>query len=161
ITALALDPGGQWLATAMASGKVRLWDIKQPSPSEKVAFDLPDVSQLAFSRDGQHLGAAAGERLVVWRREGNEFKPRLELKGESYPDFLCLAFSHDQQRLVAGGLANAILLPLDVEMPAMHVTSLETGNITSLAFSPTERLLAVGDNGGRIQCFDLSAAEPR
>ena len=161
VTALALSPSGDWLATAMAGGKVWLWEVKQANPVEKGSFDLTDVAQLTFSRDGNQLAAASTEKLTVWRREGAEFKQRFQIAGNDLPQLEAVAFSHDHQRIVAGGATGGIIVPLDVEKPEMLAAPLEISGITSLAFSPTERLLAIGTSGGLIQCYDLATAEPR
>src|SRR5262249_47458782 len=80
VRALAASPDGRDVATAAASGEVRLWDAVTRVEKRWFSLGKRSVNALAFSPDGKRL-AAGGEdgKGVVWDLMSGEPLPYLRL----------------------------------------------------------------------------------
>lgn len=70
LTALAVDPQGDRVATCGQDGVVRVWDTRTAQPVEEVEAGAAWAEQVAWSHDGTLLACAAGKLVRVWNRDG-------------------------------------------------------------------------------------------
>ena len=66
LTALAVPPGGEWLATAHADSTIRVWDIerRKVERSFPLAAGQRQVFRLVFSPEGRYLAAAMADGTI-------------------------------------------------------------------------------------------------
>jgi WD40 repeat protein len=80
IRSLAFSTDGRFLAAVNAEGWMTVWPLRQPgSASTSPVCGVPDVSGLAFARDGELLTVTGDGRLIrwPWRGRGEETQQRL------------------------------------------------------------------------------------
>jgi WD40 repeat protein len=76
LQSVAFSPDGQWLASGMENGGVRLWEMRQPEAAPTILRHEGEVSSVAFSPDGQRLASGSqtgrfesGSRgRILWRK---------------------------------------------------------------------------------------------
>jgi|GEM_PF-2452457 len=127
ISAAKISADGRRAATASADGSVKLWDVPRQSPTQTLRCTRP-ASALAFSPDSQWLATGDREGMVtVWNA----------------------ATGHS--------VWSATLPPPLVEAPVAGpaIESSAPAGITAMAFTPEQRVLAVGTASGYTQTFDL------
>ena len=71
LTALAVDPQGDRVATCGQDGVVRVWDTRTAQPVEEVEAGAAWAEQVAWSHDGTLLACAAGSTLARERSEAH------------------------------------------------------------------------------------------
>ena len=108
VSACAVSPNGQFLATSHAQGTVYLWNLSGRFQSNSVSCPGA-IRDLSFSPDGRLLAAAVflAGLVRVWE------VPTLQLRAElSHPEAVsALSFSPDAKRLATAGVgANALRL---------------------------------------------------
>ena len=108
VSACAVSPNGQFLATSHSQGTVYLWNLSGRFQSNSVVCPGA-IGDLSFSPDGRLLAAAVflAGLVRVWE------VPTLQLRAElSHPEAVsALNFSPDSKRLATAGVgANALRL---------------------------------------------------
>lgn len=100
-TALAVGPGGRFLAAGRADGIVLLWDVSDGRQVRVMSSRLGPVAGLAFSRDGRLLASCGADHAPgVWETAtGQEL---LAPEGHGGPA-TCVLFSPDGRALLSGG----------------------------------------------------------
>jgi WD40 repeat protein len=99
VTALALTPDGQTLASASWGGCVQLWDVN--SGRERQRIDIPSAlsPSLALSPDGRTLAVGGWARAACVKLRGLDTGAERTLPAGSGP----VAFSPDGRHLASGG----------------------------------------------------------
>ena len=110
------------------------------------------VGCLAWSPDGRRL-ATADRDVRIWVVATGECSPYL---GGEMGRYECLAWSPDGRHLAGGGMGSRFVLFRDDE-PVR--TTRMTDIVLDLAFSPDGSLLAVCDQSGRIEGYDVATGE--
>ena len=182
VTAVAFAPSGSTVATGDQEGFVRIWDAETGEKREVfIQAHLP-VAALSFSADGQYVvGALAESHVYVWQLDAAKLVARLDLSRrliaeaqERLPQLIdqrslslqgkrltALAVSPDGAQIAIGThLGVAIwewssgerLMEIAAEQPQLEILDMPR-TITSLAFSPTERVLAASDRLGTISAW--------
>lgn len=158
ILAMSGHPDSGRVAVAGADGHVRLFDTANGRPLADLAAHHAPACAVAWHPDGHRLASGGRDgRLVVW--DTTTFQPLHLLDGEDA--VLSVAWSLDGTRLAAGGLGH-----LDRDLDGLvtiwdaatgrrlHRLVGQVGQIRTLAWHPTDDLLAVGENFlGRIQIW--------
>ncbi len=171
ISAIAFSPDGAKLATADSEGTIKVWEDSQKITTKNAAFltlkgHQGTITTLSFSPDGKQLTSAGADRTVrVWELEsaGTSIRP-LDRSSNVYclmvrysPDGLLTATAGADEADSTVRLRDAATGRIVRELPASG-----SGQIQSLAFSPTDpRLLAVGYGGAAdssyISLWDIDA----
>lgn len=99
VTALAFHPDGRRLAVACQDKSVLVWDLKS-GKGQPLASPGAVCHQLAFSSDGNHLAAPAGERVVLWTIDGGKIVAELVTGGS---DPVSIAWHPSGKSLAAAG----------------------------------------------------------
>jgi hypothetical protein len=153
---LAFSADGKTLATG--GGDLRLWDVS--SRRERATFAASDyVRCLALSPDGKTLlyGTFAGESpRLVDIATGTE---RFTLPGRHKDGVIAVAFSPDGKTVATGYFPGLVKLWAWDGAAWRQKATIEGGGEMPLAFSPDNRLLALG--GTSVRLWDVTAGRER
>jgi eukaryotic-like serine/threonine-protein kinase len=110
ITATALSPDGQILATASWDHSIRLWDAIKYTHIRSLKGHLNEVWSIAFSGDGKHiLSGAKDGGVFLWPVE--EPPEKDVINGDWQP----VAFSADEKFLMASHRRSGAISLIDIE----------------------------------------------
>jgi WD40 repeat protein len=169
--ACALSGDGTWVISGAEDATVLLWAVAGRRPiGETLGQQSGGIVDLSFSRDGRYLDAVShsggtkrwtlatrtvGEVPTV-RSEGFAFEPprgpEFDRAVPSGDGRLEVAIEHDETATLWDLVARQSLGPL----PAPGDSGVKWA-----AFSPDDRLLAIGDRDGAIIVWDLQTREIR
>jgi WD40 repeat protein len=160
--AVAFSPDGQWLVVSYDAG-VTLFNIavpqKLPDGNTVLALRTDDANgilALAFGNDDRRIATASGDGMVrLWdvasKQVVHTLPGKLELSAT-------VRFSHNGKLLAGYGFGNTITLwdaESGKELRKCKVSE-QVGVMTQTeAFSPDDRLLAVGETGKTV-LFDVA-----
>jgi WD40 repeat protein len=131
-----------------------LWDLATGEVRRKIADISAPVFGMAFLGDGVTLATAQADGLRFWDVERGSCKTRRDHTGAVF----CVAIATDGKGLASAGADGRILLwegPDDAK-PDLLVE--HTGQITALAFSPSNPWLVATD-GSAAKLYDLEIRE--
>jgi WD40 repeat protein len=150
----AYSPDGKYLATAeggmearnAASGHlVTVWDVSSRQIVKTLQSHTNDVRAVAFSPDGTLLASGSYDETVkFW--DTATWQELVTLRSHKINT---LAFSGDGERLVSGGADKTIKI-WDVATRQELCTLTVPGEVTSVAFSPDNKVLAAASNDYKI-----------
>jgi WD40 repeat protein/formylglycine-generating enzyme required for sulfatase activity len=152
--------GGKSLIAICTATNLRQWDIGGSEPGEVAA--IPQGGPFAVSPDGNTLAFnnTSSSTLECWDLSGAAPRKQAELKDVGVVS--CLAFAPDGKTL-AGGWQKKLLLWQVTKDAIKPGPVLETACavISRVAFAPDGETLACAGDGGVVQLWNLSEAQPR
>lgn len=164
IASIAISHDGQRIVSAFG-GPIKVWDAEKAGKPILVLDDA-DAYSVAFSRDGKRIvsGSCFGDTTVkVWDAE-KEGKPLLILRGHEknnlvqsghLSDFITVAFSDDDKRVVSGGWDRTIKV-WDAEKGGEALLTLRGHSkpISSIAISADGERIVSGSWDRTIKVWD-------
>jgi WD40 repeat protein len=162
----ALDPGGEWLATANGTAVVlRPLDSRRGRVLQREGRPLSDV---AFTPDGRWLASTSPPEIVVrlWPLSPHAALERRDLlvSGEPSPRFPIAVHPDGRHVLVVSYAGQAVLVPTEGGRPRVLERS-SMAMLDSPAFSRDGRYAAFGarnrPGGNVIELWDLRSGEAR
>ncbi len=155
VSALAISPNGQTLASASLDRTIKLWDLE----TGKLLGSLYSgrATTLAFSPDGQTL--ASGSRLMRWA-DGTVSRPGVQLwdvATQKWQDTIgdqpvtAIAFSPDGKILATGSQRTSLWQAKTKQL----LYSVNSGDLTALTFSRDGETLFTGSS--RMKLWSVSS----
>ncbi len=147
ISALAISPNGQFLASSSLDQTIRLWDLKTGTLM-MTFYPKQVITALAFSPDGQMLASGSRLQMVdrpvsqnplqLWNLENRQIQQVIQAGPIN-----ALAFSPNGQWLAAGAQDTKLW-----QMPAGTLKhTLRSHELNTLLFSPDSQILITGSEG--------------
>lgn len=160
ITAIAYSPDGKLLAVG-GPGRVRLLAADDLSLVGELVPHTGQVTDLAFSRDGARLVAAAGEpglfgEASVWDVAG---RTRAALLKGHRDSLYAVALSPDGALLATGGYDQHIILWDAAAQKQVRSITGHSGAVFDLDFSPDGRWLASAAADRTIKLWNAATGE--
>jgi WD40 repeat protein len=161
VSAIAISRDGHWLLTGNGT-KGRLWDLTSRSPADRARMlrgHEGSIGAAAFGADGTTVITGSEDKAVrVWHTAMAEHSASpitLESDGDSF-------LSPDGSRLVTRIGKTAQVWDLTTPDPTTKPLVLSTAEqIYSVAISPDNHWLAMGDYAKTASLFDLTSTDPR
>ncbi len=160
---LAFSPDGRWLASATATGVVRLRDVNSGQEMATINAHKGEVTALAFSPDGKVLATGGVDQAVgIWNvPDGKSVRHIPNVSPlPSTRQGLGLAFTPDGKALA---ITDSALLSLwDVDKGKAVLTEY-IPYVLQAAFSPDGKTLALGEGSGSgvIRLWDTATQTTR
>ena len=165
VSALAASPDGAWLATAGFDGALVLWDSATGEDERTFTTSAGAVTALSFTPDSQSLLVYdKSGKLRDWRVSDGKLTAEFAGCSSGLPGCIQPAFSPDRRLMALSDPANPDgpgvgLWDLTTHSLLMRVQTgplLDPLRISSLAFSPNGRLLAVGSEDGQVELWGVT-----
>jgi WD40 repeat protein len=160
-SAMAISPGGEFLAAASFDTNVRAWSSRN-GEMLRLIDELPVATfAMAFSPDGRYL-AAAGVDRTVYLFDAKSWKLARKLSGQ--PEMIsALAFSADSRLLLSGGFSELTVrnpvkvLLWDVDSGKVLRSLPSAQRVDSVAFSPDGALAAASCQQKSVSVWSLAS----
>ena len=168
VTAIALSPDGQWIATGGGGSGARLWGLDPKSETTRMSMVNLDghshsVDTVALSEGSPRVATLDHEGVPrLWVTNGtNQATKSVVLKNRSQPANV-IALSRDGTWLVAGCKAGEVrlwhLVGVDNPVPGESLAG-HSSDVVCVTFDENSRRLATADDGGGVKVWDLSSRD--
>jgi WD40 repeat protein len=167
VTSVSFAPDGTFAASGSTDGRVLLWDVEAGTSRTLFEGGVP-VHSVGFSPNGALLAAGLGDgSIALWDVKAG--RPLQALRSNQ-KDVRSVAFSGDGDRLAAGTVDGTLVVWTglagtegDHARATMEPVILTGGknDVQSVAFSPSEPLLAASHWDGSIVLWELNRRRQR
>lgn len=157
ITALAVAPGGENLATAGDDHVVRLWNITSGQLVHRLNGHTDWVRALAYTPDGKTLISAGDDHTItLWDAHTGKQTGQLP----PHPQVIyAIACSADGKLLAAAGFEAPVRL-YNLETHELVKELAGPGaDLRAVVFSPDDTRLAVAGRGGQVRVWNIASGE--
>ncbi|WP_327212720.1 TIR domain-containing protein (plasmid) [Rhizobium beringeri] len=150
------SPDGTQLAVANSSGQIRFYKETYYGTPEAVplAPDINRLSHIAFSPNGRLFAAAGQNILVIWSVD----KPVQPVHAITIPgEVNSMTFSPDGQLVALAMYGGVSIIDVINGTVIAHINPYRTlkAHITSVAFDPAGKRLAIGSDQGVIRNYTI------
>ncbi len=162
ISSVAVSRDGQTVAFGGERGNITLCDLRTYQTRRTFFARVATIHDLVFSPSDDVLAVAGEGAVALWNPQTGEPLPELP---ESVGRFNCLAFTHDGQRLIAGGgevgVGKSVVL-VEWHLATREKRSLPTEHtkmLQSLALSGDDGYLATSAWDNQVLIYDRTTGE--
>jgi len=161
VTSIAFSPDGTLLAGGSSDKAVHLWDAVSGEHKAMLAGHTGSITTIAFSPDSKTLASGAWDNTVRLWDIATE-KEKVVLSGHTYfgeytSGISNVAFSADSQVLVSAAFNEEGVYVWDA-VTGRQKRTLDAGRISTLAFSPDGKTLAIGGRSA-LNLWDIVSGE--
>ncbi len=154
--ALAWSPNGHYLATGDQDSTVHFWTVKTGEDLMMSGYPTK-VKELSWDSSSRYLATGGGTQPCVWDCSGTGPAGTMPQQFEGHTDRLtALAFQHHTTLLASGGADALVALWAVGRKQEPLVQEYLPSGITQLAWSPDDRFLAAGTEGGAVTVYSLN-----
>lgn len=143
ITALALSPSGDLLASGGTDSKAKLWDPKTARLVRELAGHTWSVMSMAWLPHGKQLLTGSGDRTIIqWAVDTGKVVRKIQAH-----DGVVKALSTDGKLAVSGGSEGVVKVWDLATGKPKHILRGHVGEVTAVGLSPDgQRVLSGGDD---------------
>lgn len=157
------SPAENWLATA-ANGEVKVWDVRALEEKRTTFSTSGYAFSVKFSPDGRHVLAGARHgQLKIWDAESGEETVTLQQPGHAWIN--AVNFSPNGKRFAAKRSGGVVIYDSETGKELLGLSGSED-EVWSMAWSPTDKVLAVGYRStrfnkeqGRVELFHADSGK--
>ena len=158
VTAVALHPNGERLATAGDDHVVRIWDLADGTMLRKLSGHTDWVRAAAYSPRGHMLATAGnGRTILLWDTNSGQI-----IRSLDHPDqaISTLIFNFDGSRLAATGFEK-VMHVFDMQRhESIQRLQCPCIDMRAAAFSGDGKLLVAGGRNGKLRVWNMASGEP-
>ncbi len=147
---VAWSPDGARLGSASADLTVRFWDPATGRPEGSPMVHATSASALTFAPDGKTMATSGDRTTILWHVGKQERAVMMTQHGKSAN---ALAVSPNGELMASGGDDNHVAL-VDSKGGRASLGGFREA-VTSVTFSPDNRILAAGSWDSRVMVWDL------
>ncbi|MCR9151576.1 MAG: c-type cytochrome [Rhodobacteraceae bacterium] len=151
VTALAVAPGGDWVASGSWDGSLRLWPLAEGAAARDLPAPGAGVNAVAYGPDGAAIYAATTDgNILRYATDGSAL--RVIVKNGFPVNKLVIG-----PGWIAYGAADGVTRVIEIETGAPIADfTLDRRPILAMAHHPATGQLAVGDGHGYIMMIDTA-----
>lgn len=152
ITALALDPTGQFAALGGDDHVVRVWDLAERRIAMTLDAHTDWVRTLTYSPNGEMLVTSGNDRrVIVWSTTTGE---KLREYSELTHVVTSVVFSHDGKLVGVVGFGDKLRIIDGVTGDRLREYSCPTSDMRTVAFSHDDAVIVGGGRNGMIRLWN-------
>jgi WD40 repeat protein len=156
VNSVAFSPDGQTLASSNFDGTVNLWEVKSRQKFVTINAHENTVRSIAFSPDKRMLASGSDDKTVkLWDAKTGQVLTTINwYSGDS------VAFSLDGRTLASGSMMDETIKLWDTKT-GRELAALKghQNSVTSVAFSPSEMVLASGSKDKTVKLWDAKTGQ--
>ena len=157
VVSVAFSPRGPAVAYTSGDQAVHLWDVRADQPIGTPIGSHPGLRSVAFSHDGQTLGASAADGLHLWDVTVPANPHQLGSLRDEEID--AIAFASDDLTLLARSTTG---VPRLVDLSDLHHPQAIDDGLTSdrgeVAMAPDGHTVAIGGADWKVQMWEIGDA---
>ena len=155
---VAWSPDGKHIATGDQDSTVHFWIMSTGKDLQMTGYPTK-VRELSWDATSRYLATGGGQEVTVWDCSGRGPAGTKPITLSGHQDFLSVVRFQHRGKLLASGSTDGLVyvwqLRGRISSLAVHETDLTAG-VTSLAWSPNDQYIAVGDESGGVSVFSIS-----
>lgn len=154
---IAWSPDGRYIATGDQDATVHLWVTRTGQDLQMWGYPTK-VRELAWDATSRYLATGGSPAVTIWDCSGKGPEGTRPLQLEAHKELLsALAFQHRGALLASGCGAGLVAIWQVGKSNRPLATARLASGISQLAWSPDDRLLAVGTEQGEVVVFAAPA----
>jgi WD40 repeat protein len=156
---LAWSPDAKHLATGDQDATVHFWIVKSGQDLQMSGYPTK-VRELAWDHTGRYLATGGGATPCVWDCGGKGPAGRTPYQLEGHTKLVsALQYQHGGPLLASGAADGRLMIwhPDKLKKPVAQVR-IDSG-LSQLAWSPDDRLIALGTESGRVAAYAAPASK--
>jgi WD40 repeat protein/uncharacterized caspase-like protein len=157
VLAVAFSSGSSLIATASADKTIRIWN-REGKLLQTLTGHADWVTDVQFNPKGKFLASASRDGTIKLWRLGVPIREQQTLRGhQGWVN--AIRFSGDGQQLVSGGEDGIVRLWQVNNATGSAAFKANNGRITSVAFSPDEKRIAIAGENKAAKLFSTTGQE--